>query len=62
MVFLELGEKIKGIQDLTKALSLNKNNPLIYYKRGLSYYQNKQFNEAITDLQKALTLHPVKRV
>jgi uncharacterized protein HemY len=43
MILLELGEKAKGIQDLTKALQMNSVNPVIFYKRGMSYYQNKQF-------------------
>jgi Flp pilus assembly protein TadD len=46
MAYIELGENHKGIQDLTKALSINSKNPLTYYRRGISYYKNKQFEQA----------------
>lgn len=58
MVNLELGENHKGVQDLTKALTVNNKNSLIYYKRGLCYYKNKQFEQAIADLKKSLEFFP----
>jgi tetratricopeptide (TPR) repeat protein len=51
---MEQGDNPKGIQDLTKALTINNKNPLTYYQRGLSYYKNKQYQEAIDDLKKSL--------
>lgn len=62
MVNLEIGQNHKGVQDLTKALSVNNKNPLIYYKRGLCYYKNKQFESAIEDLKKSLQYSPSEQI
>lgn len=62
MVNLELGENHKGVQDLTKALTVNGKNSLIYYRRGLCFYKNKQFEQAIEDLMKSLQFSPSEQV
>lgn len=54
MVYIELKENHRAIQDLTKALTLNSKNAFTYYRRGISYYKNEQYQEAIEDLKKSL--------
>ena len=49
-IYLELNEYEKGINDLSNALSVNEKNPLVYYRRGLAYYKNKEYKAAIKDL------------
>lgn len=37
-------------------------NPTIYYRRGLAFYKNKQFENAIKDLYKAFELKPSEMI
>ena len=48
-----------AISDLTKALELKPNDPKIHYSRGLAFYKNEMFKEAINDFKISLrTLTP----
>lgn len=52
-IFLEINEHQKAIDDLTKALEEKPLSPIICYRRGLAFYKNKQFEDAIKDLYRA---------
>jgi len=49
-IYLELNQYQKGITDLSNALAVNEKNPMVYYRRGLAYYKNKDYIAAIKDL------------
>jgi tetratricopeptide (TPR) repeat protein len=46
------------IQDLTEALKNRPNDPSILYKRGEAMYLNKDFKQALENLQAALNFEP----
>ena len=52
----------KGIKDLTNALSTNQDNPIVYYRRGLALYKNRDYLAAIKDLQESLLHKPGKNI
>lgn len=62
LIYLELKEYKKSIDDLTTALNVNGKNPSIYYRRGLAYYKNTEYEKAIGDLEKSLKLLPMKSI
>ena len=62
LIYLELEEFKKSIEDLTSALGVNGKNPTIYYRRGLAFYKNKEYEKAIQDLEKSLKLLPSKNI
>lgn len=43
-----------AIKDLTAALALREEDPQLYYKRGISFYKNKQYEDCINDMYKAI--------
>jgi len=43
-------------------LATNNNNPLVYYRRGLAYYKNKDYVAAIKDLEKSLLNRPNRNI
>ncbi|MCX6146914.1 MAG: tetratricopeptide repeat protein [Candidatus Kapabacteria bacterium] len=45
-----------AIQDYNKAIELNQDDPYIYFYRGTVYIQLEKYNEAISDLNKCLTI------
>lgn len=47
---------------MSVALTVNERNPLVYYRRGLAYYKNKEFEAAIKDLIKSLEFNPNKSI
>ena len=47
-----------AIADYNTALSLNPNDVLGYYNRGLSYFRQERFAEAIQDCEQAVRLDP----
>jgi tetratricopeptide (TPR) repeat protein len=52
----------KGVKDLSNALSSNDKNPIIYYRRGLAYYKNRDYLAAIKDLEESLQHKPSKGI
>ncbi len=59
---MELNQYQKGITDLSNALAVNERNPMVYYRRGLAYYKNKEFLASIKDLEKSLMYEPSKHI
>lgn len=47
---------------MTTALNVNDKNPSIYYRRGLAYYKNTEYEKTINDLEKSLKLLPMKSI
>ena len=47
----------KAIKDLSKAIELNPEDPYNYFYRGLAYYDNQQYNNAITDYLKVIEIN-----
>lgn len=62
MIYLQLKEYKKSIEDLTTALNVNSRNPAIHYRRGLAYYKNNEYEKAIGDLERSLLLSPPKNI
>ncbi|WP_429890071.1 tetratricopeptide repeat protein [Gottfriedia acidiceleris] len=44
--------------DYTKAIELNSKDYILYYNRGLAYYQKQMYDRAIADYNKAIDLNP----
>ena len=57
-IFVDTTRYQEAIQDLTVALSKKKNDPQVFYKRGLAYYQNQEYVKAIKDLNSAFENNP----
>ncbi|HAN20031.1 MAG: hypothetical protein A2X13_04900 [Bacteroidetes bacterium GWC2_33_15] len=54
--YQKLFENEKALQDYSKAIEMNPDNPNVYMYRGVLYYQNNEFNEAILDFNKTLEI------
>lgn len=52
----------KGIKDLSNALSANKTNPIVFYRRGLAFYKNRDYLAAIKDLEESLLHSPSRNI
>ncbi len=48
----------KEIEDYTKAIELNPNDPKLYIKRGTAYYVRVRYDKALNDFNKAVELAP----
>ena len=57
-LYAEIGKYENSISDLGQALELKPNDPMILYKRGLSYYYSKKYKHAIRDFKESLENHP----
>jgi tetratricopeptide (TPR) repeat protein len=52
--YVEIGKYAEAIEELTRALSLDADDPYLYYNRARALQQQGQFKEALLDLDKAL--------
>lgn len=52
------GNYEEAIDDFTKAINLNSNDPLAYYNRGLAYRELDKNSEAISDFSQTIRLDP----
>lgn len=50
----KLGRLDKSIDDLKKAVDMKPDNPNAHNNLGLSYFENKEFDEALTEYTKAI--------
>lgn len=62
LIYRELGQHQKSIEDLSTALVINKKDSLIHYNRGLAYFKNKEFEKCIADFENSLKLSPNKDI
>ena len=58
LIFYNLRRFIESIKYLTKAYSLNPNNPSVLLSLGGAYYENFQFNQAENTFNKLIRLDP----
>jgi len=56
--YAELGKYDKAIEDLNKAIKLNKDFAYAYYNRGNAYVKLNRYDKAIKDYNKAIELNP----
>lgn len=56
--YQKLGETGKAMENYSKALSINENNPNVFLYRGNLYYKQEQFDQALNDFQRVLELDP----
>jgi len=52
------GQYDQGDLGLNKALEIEPRNALVYYNRGIVYYDKGQYDQAISDYNKALEINP----
>ncbi|MGM0408827.1 MAG: tetratricopeptide repeat protein [Bacteroidota bacterium] len=48
----------QALEDYSKTIQINPDNPNVYLYRGSLYYQNSDFNEAIDDFSKVINIDP----
>lgn len=53
-IFNDMNQYNKAIKDLTVALTLRSEDPQLYYKRGISLYKHKQYEDCVKDMYKAI--------
>ena len=53
-----LGDKNKGLEDFDKAVSLDSNNYMAYYHRGLAYLESGKNYYAVEDFTKSISIYP----
>ena len=58
MLHLAMKNYNESITDLTKSLMYKKNDPFTLYKRGVAFYLEKCYKEALDDLLMALNYNP----
>ncbi len=56
IVLSVMGRETEAIESFTHSLSLNLYQPFVYYRRAQSYFQQGMYSEALTDLDKAVSL------
>lgn len=56
--YCQKGEFKQGIHLYSKYIEQDQQNPLAYYQRGKAYFKIKDFNAALSDLNKAINLKP----
>lgn len=54
----ELGRRADAFRDINQAVRLASSNPLLYAERADYHFQQRAFEQAITDCDKVLTLDP----
>lgn len=59
--FSDMGQYDKAIELYTQALKITKKPAYVYHDRGMAYSQNKQYAEALQDLNKAFELNPQEK-
>lgn len=57
-IYIEAGEYLKAIADLTEVINEQPTDAWVLYKRGFTYRRIKRFDEAVSDFQQALNLDP----
>ena len=55
---LELGDRIRALNDLDQAVRLKPDDPQAYADRAAELFAQKQFDQAIADCDKVLSLDP----
>ncbi len=56
--YCQKGEFQQGIHLYSKYIEQDQQNPIAYYQRGKAYFKIKDFNAAMSDLTKAISLKP----
>jgi serine/threonine-protein kinase len=56
--YLELGDRIRALNDLDQAIRLNPNEVQLYADRAAELYAQKAFDQALADCDKVLKLDP----
>jgi tetratricopeptide (TPR) repeat protein len=56
--YYEKGRYDDAIEDYTRALQVNPNDPVAYYDRANAYYRKGQYDRAVEDYTKAVEINP----
>lgn len=56
IVLSVMGREQEAVEAFTRSLELNQFQPYVYFRRAQSYYNLEQYTEALTDLDKAVSL------
>ena len=62
LVRMQLKQYLASIIDFNKAINLDSKNPSLYYYRHLSHSVLSQYEEAIQDCKKLITLEPKNEI
>ena len=59
--YSDMGQYDKAIELYTQALKITKKPAYVFHDRGMAYSQNKQYAEALQDLNKSMEMNPQEK-